>query len=68
MFKLEISNTTNAAFTDDANGEFNPKARNIEIARILEEIAHDITEFDRDRGSCMDINGNRVGSWKISED
>ncbi len=68
MFKVEINSTEGAAFRDDINGEYDPDARNYEIARILKNIARDITEFGKDHGPCMDINGNRVGSWEIRED
>ena len=67
MFKVEINNTEGAAFRDDINGEYDPDARNLEIARILRGIESDII-FGKDHGPCMDINGNRVGSWEIRED
>ena len=44
--------TTNAAFHDDN--------RHAEVARILRHIADQV---ERGAGACMDVNGNRVGSW-----
>ena len=44
-----------AAFQDD---------KRYEISRILKKIAGDI-EDGREYGSCMDICGNKIGSWEI---
>ena len=54
---LEIKmKTGNAAFEDDN--------RNYEAARLLREVA-DKLENGWDRGVLMDINGNKVGDWRI---
>lgn len=52
-FKLKIE-CDNAAFDDDM--------RDLEVARILREAA-DRIENGADFGFCIDVNGNRVGSW-----
>ena len=51
MAKIEFK-TKSAAFED----------KKYEIARILREIADDI-ESGRTRGTVMDINGNKVGTY-----
>jgi hypothetical protein len=63
-FKLEI-NTGNAAFDDDAMGP--------EIARILSGVAERLAAGDLDGiyawssdSPLYDINGNRVGSWRLT--
>ena len=73
MFKLEIS-TENAAFHDtttvDENGnlthDFDDLARAHEIQRILRRIDVAIGEGAKS-GSCIDLNGNKVGEWRIEE-
>ena len=57
MFKLEME-TGNDAFGDNAFTQA------IEISRILDKISEDINN-GHDHGSCVDINGNKVGSWSI---
>lgn len=57
-FTLEIR-MDNAAFDDP-----------FELARIVREIANDVNE---NQGPCHaqsvhDVNGNRVGQWKVTED
>ena len=56
--------TGNAAFHDD-NGEKDEWYRNQEVARILREIADKI-ENGWDRGSVGDLNGNKIGDWRVS--
>lgn len=53
-FTLEI-NSDNAAFADDPAGE---------IARILRAVAQTV-ERGREEGPAVDVNGNRVGVWRI---
>jgi hypothetical protein len=38
-----------------------------EFARILREIASRIEEDGDTEGLCRDINGNSVGSWKVTK-
>ena len=54
MFKVEIK-TGNAAF--EGNPEY-------EVKRILKEIEKKL-ESGYTSGSCMDINGNKVGKWSL---
>lgn len=66
-FTLRIA-TDNAAFTDNGTG--------MEVARILRKLADDI-DYDGTMayeiasgpasGNLYDLNGNRVGSWEITE-
>jgi len=59
-FRLDID-TGNAAF-DDGHAPF-------EVARILREVANNLTN-NKLSGTLYDINGNRVGSYhlQIEED
>jgi hypothetical protein len=51
------------ALTIDAeNAAFEPEP-GPEVARILREIADELTS--QDSGSAMDINGNTVGHWTL---
>lgn len=61
MFKCEIK-TGNAAFTDPYTGKEDEYWEGMEINRILDEIKQKI-EDGYTSGSCIDINGNKVGSW-----
>ena len=63
MFKLEIK-TGNAAFCDPMTGEEDNYAEAYEVARILNEVTEKIKNGQRE-GSCIDINGNKVGSWRL---
>lgn len=51
--------TDNAAFGDD-----NDTDRAHECARILRLIASQIERGSRG-GQCVDLNGNKVGSWEL---
>lgn len=53
MFTIKIK-TQNEAFSDGNRDE--------EIARILERVAERVKEGEMD-GFCVDINGNKVGSF-----
>lgn len=54
MFTLKFD-TGNAAFDYDNDRS--------EIVRILKEIQDEI-EFYKNEGSIIDINGNKIGTWK----
>lgn len=58
-FKLEI-NMDNAAFEDDS-----------EIKRIMDDMAKKISHGYPlrcwDKGVIYDINGNKVGTWEVTE-
>ena len=66
-FTLKID-TDNAAFYDDSDGnDFDPGP---ELARLLRNLADtlDSPEVHDDSGTVRDINGNRVGTWEITEE
>jgi hypothetical protein len=56
---LEV-NMDNAAF--EGEGFHN------EAARILREAAAHLETFGDDFAGCYDLNGNKVGKWKIDEE
>ena len=57
--------TSNAAFTDEDSGAFNPGP---ELARILRDVADRMEGGYVLSGSVFDINGNKVGSFETVED
>lgn len=58
-FTLIIA-TDNAAFGEAGSGE------NVEeIARILGVVAEQITNESATERGVFDVNGNRVGSWRL---
>ena len=61
MFKCEIK-TGGAAFCDPSTGEESEYWESVELKRILENVCLRIEEGETS-GSCMDINGNKVGKW-----
>lgn len=61
MLKLEIR-TDGAAFRDPYTSDYNAYAEASEIRRILENVIQRL-ELGYIEGSCIDTNGNRVGSW-----
>lgn len=63
MFKIEIK-TDGSAFCDQ-DGEESEFCKILEVSRILKEIQHKLMEYNHTSGSCMDLNGNKVGSWKL---
>lgn len=62
MFRARIV-TGGAAFHSEEK-EMDNYERNAEVARILRDVA-DRIESGEEYGTCMDINGNAVGDWKI---
>ena len=54
MFEIKFS-TGNAAFEDYETEE---------CVRILKEVCNKL-ESGYTYGSCIDINGNKVGEWKL---
>lgn len=64
MFTVSIS-TGNAAFTDQYTGEPDVNCEAAEVTRILKTVIEDI-EDGRTSGSCIDINGNNVGKWRMN--
>ena len=65
MFKIEID-TGNAAFHDETarNEEYNDYVKAEEVIRILTNVIQMLNSGYR-KGTCVDYNGNRVGSWKL---
>lgn len=61
MLKIEIK-TGGAAFCDPATGEESEYWESVELNRILATVCLKIEEGETS-GSCMDINGNKVGKW-----
>jgi len=59
MFKLKFK-TGNAAFSEDCGGD-----KKYETIRILKEVIKKL-ENDYDEGSVMDINGNKIGEWTLT--
>jgi len=55
-FKLEIR-CDNEAFADDPM---------IEVQRILQKVSENV--IYRSVGACMDVNGNKVGTWEIDNE
>lgn len=62
MFELKIK-TSNAAYRDD---DYNLDSSNYELIRNLKSVIHKL-ESGYDEGIIMDINGNRVGEWKLED-
>lgn len=63
-FKLEITGMGNAAFQEDEDFGGNPET---EVARILRAAAERIENGSLDAGSLWDINGNKVGEYRVTE-
>lgn len=60
MFKIEFR-TDNAAFSEDCGGSLE-----YETIRILKEVIDKIA-YGRAVGSIMDINGNNIGEWSLTQ-
>ena len=63
MLKIEFK-TGGAAFNDPYTGEPNEIYERNECVRILKGIIEKL-ENDYSEGACMDINGNKVGTWEL---
>jgi hypothetical protein len=61
MLKIEIK-TGGAAFCDPYTGEEDKYWESVELNRILANICLKIENGEKS-GSCIDINGNKVGQW-----
>lgn len=64
MLTLKVD-TDNAAFFGDGDQVSNSDARAVECARILRAVAGRLEECESS-GVLRDLNGNCVGSWKVS--
>lgn len=65
MFKIEFD-TRNAAFYDETATmkEYHDYVKAEEAIRILNNVIQMLNSGYR-KGTCVDYNGNRVGSWKL---
>lgn len=63
MLKIEIK-TGGAAFQSDFESISDGYAAASECIRILKNIIIKLEDGCTD-GSCMDINGNKIGTWKL---
>lgn len=63
---MEIKfSTSNSAFGEyDENDVQDESGKSYEIVRILKDIAKKV-ENGYEYGTIMDINGNKIGSWRI---
>lgn len=66
MSNITISiNTDNAAFNVDAETRWERDYyRNEEIKRVLKNVCNQL-DNGKTSGSCIDINGNKVGKWSL---
>ena len=66
MLKIEFE-TDNAAFHDysEAANVLDDYMKRCEVRRILYRLTEDIA-CGRSNGSCVDANGNVVGSWSLA--
>lgn len=67
MFTLKID-TEGAAFRDFYTGEKSSLYETIEIDRILRKTADAIRYGGQRSGSILDINGNKIGEFSITEE
>ena len=63
MLKIEIK-TSGAAYCDPFTGEESDIMEETQIAHDLRGIADKIASGHR-TGTCIDINGNKVGFWTL---
>lgn len=63
MIKIEFK-TDGAAFNDPYTGEPNGMCEREECIRILKGVIEKL-ENGYSEGACMDINGNKVGTWEL---
>jgi hypothetical protein len=64
-FKLEID-CGNAAFMHPDDGGESDAYREGEVARILRAVAERVEMAGLTEGACYDINGNRVGDFRLT--
>lgn len=64
MLRIEFG-TDNAAFGYDESDKWTRDYyRNEEIKRVLKNVCNQL-DNGKTSGSCIDINGNKVGTWTI---
>ena len=57
MFKMKFS-TDNTVFED---------YKEQEVSRILAEVVEKIEKCGKTEGFIMDINGNKIGEWSLTQ-
>lgn len=60
-FKVDFGTDSDAFHREEAT----VTTRNIEIARILRQIAEQV-DNDEEGGRIMDSNGNSIGTWGVA--
>ncbi|MFE8916892.1 hypothetical protein [Streptomyces globisporus] len=60
-FTLTITGMGNAAFQEEEGGP------ELEVSRILRHAAKRVEGGSLDAGSLYDINGNKVGEYRVTE-
>ena len=63
MFEIKFR-TGNAAFNDEMTGEPDLYIEALECQRILQDVIKKLEAGYCD-GSCIDLNGNKVGTWQL---
>lgn len=64
MLRIEFG-TNNAAFAVDESDKWTRDYyRNEEIKRVLKNVCNQL-DNGKTSGNCIDINGNKVGTWSI---
>ena len=64
MLRIEFT-TSNAAFAVDESDKWTRDYyRNEEIKRVLKNVCNQL-DNGKTSGSCIDMNGNKVGEWSI---
>ena len=64
MLRIEIR-TDNAAFNGDGETQWERDYwRNLELKRVLKNVMNQL-DNGKVNGSCIDINGNKVGKWSL---
>lgn len=64
MLRIEFA-TSNAAFAvDDPDKWARDYYRNEEIKRVLKNVCNQL-DNGKTSGSCIDMNGNKIGTWSI---
>ena len=61
---MEIKFNTNTAAFGEEHDEYPEITEKEEIVRILYKVIAEVSMF-RESGPIMDINGNKVGEWKL---
>jgi hypothetical protein len=51
------------------NAAFEKNGNDVELSRILEEFARScyFAKLEESKGNLRDVNGNKVGTWEVTE-